>query len=62
MENKLTVGRHEETSVDLFGVTKVWLDLLPTGIKLPLVDATGLDVKHIETNLTGKRGRTAKSS
>lgn len=38
--------------VDLFGVTEVWLDLHPAGIKLPLMDATGFDVKHIVTDLT----------
>lgn len=47
----LTVGGHEETGVDLFGVTKVWLNLLSAGIKLPLMDKAGFDVQHIETDL-----------
>lgn len=57
MKHKLTVGRHEETSVDLFSVTKVRLDFLPAGVELPLMDATGLDVEQVETNLTGTQGR-----
>lgn len=47
----LTVGGHEETSVDLFGVTEVWLDLVAADIELPLVDAAGFDVEHIKTVL-----------
>lgn len=47
----LTVGGHEETSVDLFGVTEVWLDLVAAHIELPLVDAAGFDVEHIKTVL-----------
>lgn len=52
--------------VDLFGVTEVWLNLLPAGIKLPLMDATGFDVQHIVTDLTtttttgGERGKRNK--
>lgn len=51
----LTVGGHEETSVDLFGVAEVWLNLLPAAFKLPLVDATGFDVQHKETGLPVKQ-------
>lgn len=47
----LTVGRHEETSVDLFGVTKVWFDLVAAGIELSLMDAAGFDIQHIKTVL-----------
>lgn len=47
----LTVGGHEETSVDLFGVAEVWLDLIPTGIELSLMDAARFDVQHVETEL-----------
>ncbi len=47
----LTVGGHEETSIDLFGVAEVWLDLFATSIKLPLMDAARFDVQHIETSL-----------
>lgn len=53
----LTIGRHEETSVDFFGVTEVWLNLLPTGIELPLMDAAGFDVQHIETDLSVTMGK-----
>lgn len=55
----LTVGRHEETSVDFFGVTEVWLNLLPTGIELPLMDAAGFDVQHVEADLSGTMGEKA---
>lgn len=55
----LTVGGHEETSVDLFGVTEVWLNLLPAGIELPLMDAAGFDVQHIETDLSMTAGHKA---
>lgn len=47
----LTVGGHEEASVDLFGVAEVWLNLFPAGIKLPPVNAAGFDVQHVETDL-----------
>lgn len=47
----LTVGGHEEAGVDLLGVAEVWLDLLPAGIKLPLMDAAGFDVQHVVTDL-----------
>lgn len=47
----LTVGGHEEAGVDLLGVAEVWLDLLPAGIKLPLMDAAGFDVQHVITDL-----------
>lgn len=47
----LTVGGHEETSVDLFGVTEVWLNLIAAGIELPLMDAAGFDIQHIKTVL-----------
>ena len=50
--DELTVGGHEEALVDLFGVAEVWLDLLPAGIKPPLVDAAGFDVQNVETDLT----------
>lgn len=48
----LTEGGHEVAGVDLPGVTEVWLDLLPAGIKSALVDAPGFDVQHVETALT----------
>ena len=47
----LTVGGHEEAGVDLFGVTEVWLHLRTTDIELPLMDAAGFDVQHVETDL-----------
>lgn len=47
--------------VDLFGVTEVWLDLLPASIKLPLMDATGFDVQHIITDLTTTSGERSKN-
>lgn len=43
-------------SVDLLGVTEVWLDLLAAAVKLPLMDATGFDVQHIVADLTSKMG------
>lgn len=52
----LTVRGHEVASGDLLGVTEVWLDLLATGIKLPLMDATGFDVQHIVADLTSRMG------
>lgn len=42
------------TSVDLLGVTEVWLYLVAAGIKLPLMDATGFDVQHIVAELRSK--------
>lgn len=48
----LTVGGHEETGVDLLGVTEVRLDLLPAGIELSLMDPARFDVEHVETDLT----------
>lgn len=53
----LTVGGHEEASVDLSGVTEVWLDLLPSSIEPPLVDADGSDVQHVETELPEKQNQ-----
>lgn len=47
--------------VDLFGVTEVWLDLLPASIKLPLMDATGFDVQHTITDLTATSGERSKN-
>lgn len=41
-------------SVDLLGVTEVWLHLVAAGIKLPLMDATGFDVQHIVAELRSK--------
>lgn len=52
----LTVRGHEVARVHLLGVTKVWLNLLAAGIKLPLVDATGFDVQHIVAGLTSTTG------
>lgn len=49
--HELTVGGHKETSVDLFGVTEVWLDLIAADIELPLMDAAGSDIQHIKTIL-----------
>lgn len=47
----LTVGGHEETSVDFFGVTEVRLHLVAAGIEPPLMDAAGFDIQHIKTVL-----------
>lgn len=61
----LTVGGHEEASVDLFGVTEVWLNLFPAGIELPLMDAAGFDVEYRETDLpmtAGKKQQKQKCS
>lgn len=55
----LTVGGHEETSVDLFGVTEVWLDLVAAGIELPLMNAAGFYIQHTKTVLLMKgRGQS----
>ena len=56
----LTVGGHEEASVDYFAFTEVWFHFLPPGIKLPLVNAAGFNVQHIETGLP-MRGKKEKN-
>lgn len=47
----LTVGRHQEASVHLSAVAKVWFHLITAGVKLSPVDAWGLDIEHIEPDL-----------
>lgn len=54
----LTVGGHEETSVDLLGVTEVRLDLVAAGIKPSPMDAAGFDVQHVEAALSTTRSKT----
>lgn len=51
IKDELTVRRHEEAGVDLFGVAEVRLNLLPCGIKPPLMDAARFDVEHVVTDL-----------